>query len=447
LPSVHDYEAILEPMEVSLPEGLSLRANFAWTFIGNLAYAASQWGMVVVLTKLGSPEIVGQFALGLAVTAPVIMFASLQLRGVQATDAKREFEFGHYLGLRIITTGFAFLIISLIILLADYRLETKLVIFAIALAKCIEAFSDVFYGLLQQSERMDWIAKSMMIKGPSSMLILSLVVYFTDSVLWAAVSIAAVWFLVLIGYDLRRGIKIITSDTFLYKPLKLGLSRNNVIVPQWEWESLRKLFKVTFPLGIVMLFVSINPNLPKYLIEYNWGEYELGIFAAIAYLVAVGTMVVSALGQSASPRMAKYYADGHLAAFKTLLFKLLMVGVALATGGILIASIIGKELLTILYQPEYARQEVLVLLMVAGGIAHLGSFLGYAMTAVRYFRVQLPLFALVAFVTAIVGFLVIPNMNLQGAALALISGAVVQVVGGSLIIKHALTSQTVPEKL
>lgn len=68
-----------------------------WTFIGNVVYAGCQWGMLVVLTKLGSPEMVGQFALGLAITAPVFRFADLRLRNVQATDTRREYLFGDYL--------------------------------------------------------------------------------------------------------------------------------------------------------------------------------------------------------------------------------------------------------------------------------------------------------------------------------------------------------------
>ena len=66
---------------------LSLRKNFTWTFAGNAIYAASQWGQLVVLAKLGTPETVGQIALALAICAPVIMFANLQLRSVQATIA------------------------------------------------------------------------------------------------------------------------------------------------------------------------------------------------------------------------------------------------------------------------------------------------------------------------------------------------------------------------
>ena len=66
------------------PAERSLRLNASWTFGGNLVYAACQWGMLVALAKFGSPELVGRFALALAVTAPVYMLTNLQLRAVEA---------------------------------------------------------------------------------------------------------------------------------------------------------------------------------------------------------------------------------------------------------------------------------------------------------------------------------------------------------------------------
>src|ERR1043165_9211480 len=78
----------------------SLRANFLWSLTGTIIYAGCQWGMLVALAKLGDAEMVGQFALALAVTAPVLMFTNLQLRSVQATDARKDYAFGDYLALR-----------------------------------------------------------------------------------------------------------------------------------------------------------------------------------------------------------------------------------------------------------------------------------------------------------------------------------------------------------
>src|ERR1700722_789398 len=103
------HHSVTDSRPPALGGGFSLRTNFSWTLAGNLVYAGCQWGMLVVLAKLGSPQLVGQFALGLAVTAPVIMLSNLQLRGVLATDAREEHTFSDYLELRLVTTGLALL--------------------------------------------------------------------------------------------------------------------------------------------------------------------------------------------------------------------------------------------------------------------------------------------------------------------------------------------------
>lgn len=410
-------------MQPSKP--LTLRRNFSWTFIGNAVYAACQWGMLIVLAKLGSPEMVGQFTLGVAITAPVVMFTNLQLRAVQATDAKRQFLFSDYLGLRLFATGLALLIIAGITLAASYRWETALVILLVGLAKAVESISDVFYGLIQQHERMDRIAVSLMIKGPLSLLLLGIGVYLSGSVVWGAVGLVVAWSVVLVGYDIRSGVLMLKNAPRRLK--NTGRYELAVLKPYWHLSTLRKLVWLALPLGFVMMLISLNTNIPRYFIEHSLGERELGIFAAIAYLMVAGNMVVSALGESASPRLAKYYAAGDSKAFRILLLKLVGIGALLGGIAILVALVAGKEILSILYQPEYAQHSYLfVWLMVAAGIGYISSFLGYGMTAARYFRIQMPLFALVTTISAIACLWLIPSIGLQGAAIALIVAAIVQ---------------------
>src|ERR1035437_5155132 len=144
----------------------SLRLNFSWTVMGNVVYGGTQWGILVLLARLGDPGAVGQFSLGLAITAPIMLFASLSLRAVQATDARTEFQFRDYAGLRILMTIIAACVIFGVSG-ALYRGETALTVAAFAVSKGIESLSDVIYGLWQQQERMDLIAKSLMLRGVS----------------------------------------------------------------------------------------------------------------------------------------------------------------------------------------------------------------------------------------------------------------------------------------
>jgi O-antigen/teichoic acid export membrane protein/glycosyltransferase involved in cell wall biosynthesis len=420
--------------------GLALRANFQWTLVGNVVYAGCQWGMLVVLAKLGTPDTVGRFALGLAVTAPVFMFASLQLRGVQATDAQREYSFGDYLGLRLIMTGLALLVIAGIALGSGYRRDIAVVILILGLAKAVESISDVFYGLFQQHERMDGVAISMMVRGALSLAALSLAVYWTDSLAWGAAGLAATWIATLAIIDVRNGAKVLSSAK--------GLT-SAAIASRIEWlKTLRpclsqvvlcKLLWLTLPLGVVMLLVSLNTNIPRYFIAHYLGDRDLGIFAAMAYLMIAGTTVVSALGQSASPRLSQYYASGDYAAFRSLLLKLSCLGLIVGGAGVLVTLLAGRRILTFLYSAEYAQHAgAFVWLMIATGVSYVASLLGYGMTAAHYFRTQTLLFLLTSVVTIIACALLIPAYHLPGAALSLVIAMGCQLIGSLLVIAHAL---------
>lgn len=386
--------------------GLSLKTNFLWTFAGNVIYASCQWGKLIVLSKLGSPEMVGQFALGLAISAPVLMLTNLQLRAVQATDAKEEYKFGDYLGLRLFSTLIALLIMAGIVSVSAYSWETAGILLMIGLAKTFEAVSDICYGLLQHHERMDRIARSMIIKGVLSVIAFALLLLLTNQLIWGVAGLAATYALVLVTYDLTSA--------------ALGINRDNDhlgwVVPRWDTAILYKLFRLSLPLGFVMMLLSLNTNIPRYFIAHYWGERELGIFAAMAYVLVAGKTVVAALGQSASPRLAAYFAQRNKKAFQTLLLKLVGIGAGLGGLGIAIAFLAGRTILTTLYKPEYAQHDVFLWLMIAAALGYIGSFLGYGITATRQFqRFTFPYLS-VTVAALIASLILIPSRGLIGAA-------------------------------
>lgn len=402
---------------------LSLRVNFVWTFLGNTVYAASQWAILVILAKLASPEVVGRFSLSLAVTTPIMMLANLNLRAVQVTDAKDEFLFGDYLGLRLVTTILAMIVVVGVVSLADYRQELGLLIIIIGLAKSIESISDIVLGLLQKHERMDFVAISTGIKGILSVATIGIVVWATSDILLGAFGLVFVWLVTLWLYDLRKARTLDKVVLNVHMPVMLTLAR------------------ISLPLGIVMMLVSLSSNIPRYFIERLLGEQQLGYFAAMAYLVVVGNTVVGALGQSASPRLARHYANTERRAFLGLLSGLLVIGVLLGATGVAIALLFGKELLALLYTPDYAAHaKVFTWLMVAAGLSYVASFLGYSMTAARFFRLQLPLFILVVITLSAGCAFWVPVNGILGAAQAMVVAATIQLVGALLINLSALRS-------
>lgn len=407
---------------------MGLGKNLAWTLVGTTVYAASQWVMLILLAKLSGPEMVGQFSLGLAITAPVFMLTNLQLRAVQATDSRYDFHHNDYLVLRLITTAVGCLAVGGLVVGGGFRGETALVILAFGAAKAIESVSDVIYGQFQQHERMDTIAIAMMIKGVIAVAALGAATALTGRAVWAIMALAASWATVLFAYDLPASAALRRDSSSSAVPAQ----------PRWSRARLLRLTWLALPLGVVMMLISLIANIPRYFIEAELGERALGIFTAMAYLMVIGNTVVFALGQAASPRLARQFAQGQLGSFRALLLSL--SGLAAGGGGVAIALALGLGplILRTLYTADYAqRADVFVWLTIAATVGAVASFLGYGMTAARSFRVQAPLFAIVVLATTAASAVLIPRHGLIGAALATTIGATVQLLGSAWVI-HAI---------
>jgi len=60
----------------------------------------ASFATLMLLAKLVRPELVGQYALGLAIVYPVMMLTNMQLRAVMTSGARQQTHFGDYLSLR-----------------------------------------------------------------------------------------------------------------------------------------------------------------------------------------------------------------------------------------------------------------------------------------------------------------------------------------------------------
>jgi O-antigen/teichoic acid export membrane protein len=402
----------------------SLRSNFSWTFVGNVVYSACQWGMISVLAKLGNAAIVGRFALGLALTAPIFMFTNLQLRAVQATDAESEFAFTDFFTLRVFGSLIGLGAVCIVVVSARYDWGTCTVILLLGLSKTFESFGDVVAGLLQKVERLKKVSISLMLRGGFSLPAFVGAFWVTHSLIAACVALVVVWLLVFAMYDVRQARAALeTGDGFF----------------AFRWPRLKQLAVVSVPLGIVMTMISLNANIPRYILERLLGQADLGIFASLAYLLVAIGLVVNALGQAVSSRLSRLFADRELCRFRSLLFKLVGFAVLMLMAGVPVARFVGRPLLTFIYRAEYGQHVNLFVIMVAtAGVQSISSFMGYGNTAARNFRLQVPVICSSTGATTLFSFILIPRFGMIGAACALFAGACVQLAGSSAVLRWKL---------
>jgi len=389
----------------------SLGISFALALAGNVFYAAAQWGMVVALARLGNPATVGQFALGLAITSPILTLTNLQLRTVLATDVSGRFRIGHCLALRLVGTSAFLVMIAIAGVAGGYERTTAVVLGAVAVMKAAESLSDIGYGVLQSRERMDRIALSQILKAGVSLTLMVGVIAITGSCLAGILALSA-------GF-------VVTLATFDFAAVSAETGRKEWI-PVWEWTRLGELFRLSLPLGFTLLLVALNANIPRYVLEHQRGVREVGVFSAIAYVAVSGNLLVMALGQAVAPRMAKAY-ESDLNRFRRLSTRLFVVAAAVGTAGLCAAIMAGTTILALLYGDDYAtEQRLFVWLMISGILSLSASAAGFTLTSARYFRVQIPVLLLVCVVSSVACLALVPDLGPTGAAIGQACGSAVQ---------------------
>lgn len=416
---------------------LSLRANFKWTFAGNMINALGQWGVLTLLARYGGPAMAGMYGLGLALSAPIMSVAMLQLRSVQVTDSRGEHPFADYFGTRIVWTVAAILFIAAWALLAGYSdAQTLWVVLLVAAAKAFDSLSDIVRGVFQRHERMDYSSVSLMLKGIGALLAAALVIRTNDAVIVTA-TVAGMYLVTFIGYDLpwaRSLLKVAEEPQPLHRRL----------TPRFSIVAIGRLSWISLPLGVVMGLISLQVNIPRLALESFADLTALGYFTAIVYPVLAGQMIIGALGQSAAPRMARYFLT-DLAAYRRLLRKLLLVAAGLGLVLVLGIQLLGETFLRTLYGPDYAAYHPeFVILAVATAVQLVSSCWGYALTSARKFRVQVALVGGSCAATAVAAALLVPNWGLRGAALTVLVGAIATCIPLPVLMRAAIRGRRDP---
>jgi O-antigen/teichoic acid export membrane protein len=408
----------------------SLKQNFSWAFVGNLVWAGSQWALLSVIAKLTTPDVVGKYALALAVCAPFIMIANFNIGVMLITDTERLYDFEAYRLARLLLIGFAFVLMLVVTTVSRLAIDVKLVCLIVALAQAIDCYSELYYSLAQRSEKLSWIATSLISRGVLSLAAAGALLAATKNLIVAVGAMAFCRLCVLLVYDINLRRKLQDSrDVSSTSPRPFRSYVPNAYT----------IAKTALPLAIVSFLASLSLNVPRYFIEKYDGNHDLGIFAAMWSLLTAGNMIAIALGQALFPRLSKLYAARDSVGFRRLTLRALTIGLGLGATGTLIASVGGEFILRTVYRPEYAALHgFFTALMGAGTILFSVTLLGYAATSARSFRDQAVLMMIVVLTTSAASALLVPRFRLWGAVEAVSIGNSVYFIGMLVIVLRVI---------
>ncbi len=354
---------------------LSLQINVSWILAGNVIRAVCRYGMLLLLIYFCGKAAAGGYAIAIALCNPTWALAMLGLRGAQITDARREYSFADYLAVRVLASGAGLIVVAGIVLCGNYNVQTIAVILLVALAKLIEGISDIFRGRFQQQERMDRIAMALFIQGLGGLALMAIAGYLGADVTLVVATFPAAMALTLLFWDLPCYAQITRND-----PSDSGFWRQPL-----RWTTLGRLSVVAFPLAVVGFLIALIPQLPKYYIGAIMGEESVAIYTMIGYWITLGLMVVAALGNAASPRMANYHAAGETRAFVRLLVRLVAIVGGMGIAGTLLVALAAPRLAIALDYGHSELPRLAVALSMFATMLYVTAPLGRALSAMRKF--------------------------------------------------------------
>lgn len=417
------------PAAPAPPVRRNLALNMLYAVAGTGFFHVCQFAVVVLLNRCSSPDVTGQYFLGLAVATPVLLCFGLELRGALVADVRNEFTVGTYQALRGVMILPASVVLATVAFLSWFQGVAPglvLVLVCMFALRLVWALAEVGWGTFQRRERLDLMCWAYALRGVALLLPAAI--------------------LLPLYAKLRRdpaiapmiGALVFGLQATAFWLIYLGFERRRVLDPaiwnvSWSWPAIGRLAWQTLPLGLVALLINLCDSLPRWLFEWGPnvadGRAQLGYFGSLAYVTMIGNLVTIQASAAAANRLSWYYLHDPQR-FLRLGVKLIGLALVVGAGVLLLAAFAGKWFLTALFTARYAPFVVeFQILAVAHGLALLTNVFGAAVTQMRFFWLQVPLQAVVLTVTVVAAIILIPGPSpVYGAAWTMLVRAAVQFV-------------------
>jgi O-antigen/teichoic acid export membrane protein len=290
----------------------------------------------------------------------------------------------------------------------------RLIALAGVLVVC-ESLCDIFQAVLQRDERMHWVAISLIVRGIAGLALFTAILWTTRNLACAVFGFFIATVATLLAIDVPRALdrRVASSAAQTHHRSFVGGSSVRSTAPYI------RLALLSLPLGLATASLTLTTSIPRYWIAARLGTSALGGFAVAGSLMIAMSYVVGALSQAASPRLARYHADGDRAAFLRLVGWLSLWLAAITIASVALMVLAGRPIIGLLFGQAFVPYAAIATcLMLAAGLRNFSILLGRAITSMRRFHTGLAL----RLVGIIVLVLLLPGwidwLGLMGAAWA-----------------------------
>ena len=394
-------------------EKKSVKQNMIYNTVGSIIYYVCQWLMTVLVVRLSGYEDAGLLSIAMSVTAAPAIVGLFNIRSYQVSDINNEFFGTTYTMSRLYTNILSYIICIIMVITGGYNLQKATVILIFMIFKVAEGFADVYYGIEQKFERLDYAGISLAIRGVGTIVLFSVTLIFLKNLLLSIIMITAFSFLV-----------IILMDRHLVK--KIGGSYMTVKTTNKE---IKKLLIVCVPLAVVAFLNNLSINIPKIYLERYFGSEIMGIYASIASPTVVIQLAATTVFAPLVPVLTEQYNMNKKKEFLNTVKKFSMLVAGLSVICIIASKLLAAWGLRLLFGESIEPYTylfvpvILVSIMIA-----INACLFSVCTLLRVIRQQYIIGIGGVLMSEILALTLVKNCSMEGVVYASIGTMIIQII-------------------
>lgn len=384
---------------------LTIKESVLWNTWGSVLYLGVQWLQTVLIARILGYEDAGIFSLAMSVANIFYALSIYGMKNFQISDMEGKYSPGNYVVSRFVTAGGAFLLCVLFTLVNGYDVKQTLCIVVYMLFKLSESFFDVCLGFYQKNWRMDFMGKSLTMRGVLMLCVFSAMMLCTHSLLWSIIAMAIAVYSVIVFYDFKNAKRLV----------EIRFTK--------DFTPVRKLLVECIPLAVYMILSTSIGSVPRYFLEMYEGSATLGIYASVATPTLIVQMAATYIFNPMVTVFSEAYAQRDKKRFVKTVRQCLMAVLSISVIGLLGGKLLGRPGLYILYGESILPYEYLLVPIILCTVTTACVWLFCnILTILRNFRALLIGNGLSVIVSALMSIVLIPLWGMQGTTFALMLG-------------------------
>lgn len=377
------------------------KKNFVWNTLGTTLNSFNSLFFLIIVTRLNGLEDGGIFSFSFA-TAGIINFIALYYgRTYQVSDDNSEFSESTFIVSRFVTSFVAIIIAIIFILLNHYAFNKSMVLIFLCLVKCIEAISDIYYGVVQKKGKLYIAGKSLTFKS-----FLSLFGFLIIDILTKNIVISCMYLVIL-----NLAFVLLYDSKHAKKEIDIEYKFHLVVI--------KKLLKLSFFTFLFTLIVMIIINIPRYFIDWLLNDEEQGIYGIISMPATFIMLFAQFILQPSLLKLSIDFKNKNITDFKKTIFKISSIIILSLVAVLPIAYWIGIPVLEIIYNVNLSNYVFYLIIVIIGSDLYaVSNVLLNALIVIKCTREQLILQVIVLIISMLSSYYLVCNFGIRGGILS-----------------------------